>query len=536
MGATTVCRMVEVPNEDFDRIMASAKQRIFSNTVGGYLRSLLAMFVGIFTGRWVLEALGAVDLGLFAVVGSLMAFVTFINSVLSYSVGRHLAFAVGQGRAQVEECDENVQRWFNVALLIHTVIPVALILVGYPIGMYAVRNWLTVPSDRIETCVWVFRLSLVTTFFSMMTVPYSAIYGAKQRIVERSLYDVGSSIVRCALAFGLLFCPGDRLLIYALYMTAVSVAITVVYRIRCWYIFPESHIRFSYMLDRQRIGKVLGYASWNVFGVFGWMIKEQGLAVLANKYFGPTVNAAMGVAQQVSGQVNALSSAVMAALSPEIVSTEGEGNRKRMLRLAMSASRFASLLSLLFMMPLFFEMDYVIHLWLKNPPEWSVLFCKIFLIGAFLNSLSVGQAIAIAANGKIARSESTISFVLLMSLPIAWVGCRLGYPPWIILTVSSAILGVRSIVHVIWARVLVGMSVLEWLFRFVCPLAVLILVESAVLGLFTNCIGASFWRVCITSLVATLSLAGLSVAFVLAKEERDFIVSRVRGKLNLRSC
>ncbi len=290
---------------------------------------------------------------------------------------------------------------------------------------------------------------------------------------------------------------------------------------------------FSYMLDWKRIREIVGYASWNVLGVFGWMVKEQGLAVLANKYFGPAVNAAMGVAQQVSGQVNALSSAIMAALTPEIVSTEGQGDRKRMMRLAMSASRFASLLSLLFMMPLFFEMDYVIKLWLKNPPEWTILFCRIFLIGAFLNSLSAGQAIAIAANGKIARSETTISFILMMSLPLAWIGCQMGVHPWIILTVSSAILGVRSVAHVVWARILVGMSIRDWLFRFVCPLTFVVAVEGGTLWLFTGFVKSSFLRVGFTGLIATTALVGLSVAIVLAKEERDCVMARLRAKLHM---
>lgn len=511
--------------------MKTAKQRIFANTLGGYVRSVVSMLIGIFTGRWVLEALGAIDFGLFAVVGTLIAFVSFLNTVLSMSASRHLAFAVGEARQNGNGSFEQVQRWFNVAILIHAVLPLVLVVVGYPFGVYAIRNFLTIPPDRITTCVWVFRLSLVTAFVSMLSVPFSALYVARQRIVEQSMYDVCASIVRCALAFGLLYCPGDRLLIYAGYMAAVSLSITCAYRIRCWYIFPESHLRFAYMLDWPKIKAIVGFAAWNVFGVFGWMIREQGLAVLANKFFGPVVNAAMGVAQQVSGHVNALSSAIMAALSPEIISTEGQGDRDRVKRLAMSASRFAALLSLFFALPLCFEMDYVIGLWLKNPPEWSVLFCRIILVGAFFSALTVGQEVSIKANGKIAGAEISASIAFLLSFPVAWGGCKLGLSPWIIMAASAMTFGLRSIAHLFWARRLVGLSVRTWLGTVLLPIAALVLCVGGLLTGVTTLMADSFVRLLTVGAVSASSTLVLSVLFVLSREERDFILERVQTKL-----
>lgn len=486
------------------------------------------MLVGIFTGRWVLEALGAVDFGLFALVGTLIAFVAFLNTVLSFSVSRHLAFAVGQARLRSDDNCEDVQRWFNVAFMIHACLPLLLVVVGYPIGVYAIENVLTIPPERISACVWVFRLSLLTTFVSMVSVPYSALYTARQKIVEQSMYEVVSSFARCGLAYGLLFCPGDKLLVYAGYMTAISLLTTLVYRVRCWVIFPESHLKLAYMFDWPKTKTIIGFASWNMLGVFGWMVKEQGLAVVANKFFGPVVNAAMGVAQQVSGQVNALSSAIMRALSPEIISTEGQGDRDRMRRLAMSASRFAALLSLFFALPLCFEMEYVIGLWLKNPPAWSVLFCRIILVGAFLSALSAGQEIAIKANGRIAGAEIFSSIAFLLSFPVAWGGCKLGLPPWIIMVASVMTLGLRTVVHVIWARRLVGLSVWAWIRSVFIPLHVLILLTGGCLFVLVFQMESSFIRLLAVGAVSSVAMLTGSVAFVLSSEEKQFVLSRFR--------
>ena len=55
----------------------SPNRRIFLNIVATYGRSLYALVIGLFCGRWTLMALGEVDYGLYGVVGGMTAFVSF---------------------------------------------------------------------------------------------------------------------------------------------------------------------------------------------------------------------------------------------------------------------------------------------------------------------------------------------------------------------------------------------------------------------------------------------------------------------------
>lgn len=66
----------------------SPNKRIFLNIIATYGRSLFALLCGVFTSRWVLEALGAESFGLYGVVGGTTVFITLLNTMLACATGR----------------------------------------------------------------------------------------------------------------------------------------------------------------------------------------------------------------------------------------------------------------------------------------------------------------------------------------------------------------------------------------------------------------------------------------------------------------
>lgn len=149
------------PKNTRQLVSMNPSTRIILNTLAAYARSVLAAGLALFSGRWVLEALGASDFGLFSVVGAIIVFITFLNGVMSASASRHLAIAIGRGEL------EEANKWFNTALGIHLLLPTVLIVIGLPAGEYCIRNIFTIPPDRIGACIWVFRMSLVVAFVNM---------------------------------------------------------------------------------------------------------------------------------------------------------------------------------------------------------------------------------------------------------------------------------------------------------------------------------------------------------------------------------
>ena len=225
-------------------------RRIFWNIVATYGRSLYGLVCGLLTGRWVLMSLGAEDYGLYGVVGSVILFITYLNATLSGSVARFYAYSIGldqSNKKNDEHCD--LRHWFNIAIFIHTLFPLILIAIGYPLGMYAVKNWLVIPADRIDACIWVFRFSVLSAFVSMITVPYTAMFQAKQYIMELSLVSIVQTVISFICAYKLATVQSDRLAFYAFYLMAIAVVFGFVQVLWAVCRFKECRIRFSKLID-----------------------------------------------------------------------------------------------------------------------------------------------------------------------------------------------------------------------------------------------------------------------------------------------
>ena len=125
-------------------------RRIFFSMIATYGRSIFGAVCGIFSARWVLEALGIIDFGLYGLIGGLTIFISFLNIQFCSAIARYYAYSIGAARTAVDfsSAIEECRAWFSVAVLIHLVLPIVLISIGYPLGICAIkREWIAIPFD-----------------------------------------------------------------------------------------------------------------------------------------------------------------------------------------------------------------------------------------------------------------------------------------------------------------------------------------------------------------------------------------------------
>lgn len=441
-------------------------QRIALNTIATYSRSVLAAALGLFSTRWVLAALGQSDFGLFAVVGSIITFIVFLNGVMASSAARHFAYSIGEGDA------DQVNQWFNAAFSIHLILPCMLILLGWPIGEYSMANILTIPPDRIATALWVFRISLLSAFFGMVTIPFSAMFTAKQHIATLAVWGVLQSILSFLFAFFLTRLSGDLLLIYTIGTVSITVGMQIGLSVQAMVVFKECRIRRAYLFDIARFKKIIFFAGWNLIGSFGAILRNQGSAIMLNIFFGPKVNAAFGIANSVTTQAMTLSSAMTGAFSPEITASEGRGERKKMLDIALRMCKFSTLLVMLFAVPLIIEIDYILKLWLDEVPLYADTLCQLMLIMFLIDQLTVGYMSAVNAHGKIAAYQATLGSILVFTLPLAWLFLKVGYPPPSVGFAFVITMFLVSLGRVFWGRYLLEMPIKKWIVEVFTPCVV----------------------------------------------------------------
>ena len=508
----------------------SENRRIFWNIIFTYGRSLLSILGTLLISRWALMALGQVDFGLFSVIGGLVVFIQFFNNVLAGSIARFYAFSIGQTKTDnTAHSLENCRKWFNTALTIHAIIPLILILVGYPIAKWAIFNWLTIPAERLEACVWVLRFTCCASFIAMVNVPFMAMYTAKQYIAELTVYSMTTTVLNIVFAYFMATHPSVWLVKYALWMCLMSALPQIIICIRANIIFPECKFVWSYMGDIAYLKQIASYVCWTIFGRLAALLRSQGIAMLINKFFGPSVNASMQIARQVNAGTATLSSSLLKAFSPAITTAAGAKDYKRMTTLAFGACKFSTLLALIFVIPLMLELPFVIALWLKNPPQFTVGLCYLMLTYYVCDVCTTGNMLVINASGQVKEFNFVLGIVSIFALPAAIVSVYLGgnvYSVGIILVIAICL---NSTGRIYFAQKLLHMSCSRWIREVLISIMILILLCGGVAYLPHLFIPQGISRLLLTISLAELCFFPLAWGVVLTSEERSFIISKLHS-------
>ena len=417
-------------------------RRIILNIAATFSRSMYSLIIGLLCGRWALRALGEVDYGLYGVIGGLTAFVRFFFDILSGSVGRFFALSLGKGTVS-EDKDvalDDCRRWFSLAVFIHCVIPTVLIIVFYPVGIWAVRSFLQIPADRVRDCTVVFNFVCLSSIVSMIVVPFNAMYTAKQYIAELTVYSFATITLNVVFLYYLISHPGTWLVEYSVWMCAVSIIPHILIALRAVVLFPECRFKWRYAFDRARYRQMLSYTGWNTVGSLAYVLRGQGLNVLVNKFFGPVVNASMSIANTVSSNAMSLAQAMQGAFYPVITSAIGAKDYGAAKAITFRFCKFDLVLALIFVLPLSLEMPYVITLWLGNPPAYAIGLCQLVLLYTFFDKHSIGHDYCgqrknqVVSNnlgciqpGNLAIGVGVLSFglqcILCWSCPGGFMGC-----------------------------------------------------------------------------------------------------------------
>ena len=506
-------------------------RRIFWNIVATYGRSLYALVIGLFCGRWALMALGEVDYGLVGLIGGLTGFVAFVNGLLSMSVMRFYAVAVGAAHKVGNEVDglEDCRRWFNTALLIHTVIPVMLIIIGYPVGVWAVRNFLTIPPDRIDLCVWVWRFTCLACFVGMVNVPFVAMYQAKQEIAELTIYSFATTTLNAIVLYYMITHPNVWIVKYAFWQCMFAVGPALIILVRAIFKYPECRFRAHYLWNVERMKQIALFAGARFWGAATGLIGVQGRAILVNKYLGPAYNASISVGSAIASHASTLSSSISGAFWPAIANKAGEGDIEGVKTFMFRTCRLSTFMILIFVVPLLLEAHEVMRLWLQEPPFWAAEICMAILVGMTFSRMSEGYWMAIMGIGhRIAYYSFVVGWAEVIGLATCWGMFMFGFG------MLSIIVGIIvSNVFIAFFRAFLGwqidgISIRHWIMRVILPIGALTFFGLAAGSLARLTLPASLLRVCLTTLCCELALMPSAWFILFDAGEKSYVVDKIR--------
>lgn len=484
------------------------------------------MAATLYTSRIVLSTLGITDFGIFNAVGGLVAMMGFLNSSMANAVQRFLSFEIGRNN------EKGVNLIFNISLQIHIIIALVVFFIIEGIGVWFLYNKMNIPADRMTAAFWVFQCAVVVSMFSVIQVPYNAIIIAKEQMNVFAYISILEVILKLMIVYLLVLWNIDKLILYSILTMGVSFLIITMYFLYCVGHYPES--RIHYIRDAKTAKNMAWFASWNMLGEVAWIFTGQGVNLLLNIFFGPAINAARGVAYQVETAVMKFVNSFQMALNPQIIKTYAVGEQPQTIKLVYQGTRFSFYLLMILSIPLLFEMDYVLGIWLYEVPPLTTQFTQLVLICSLVQCMSNLFATVAKAYGKIRKYQLVISTILFLNFPISFILLKTGFSP--LYTVMTAILIqiVTLVARLILTKKMIVFSIREFLVRVFIPLSFIFLLGCIIPLFITYNYTSCFVRFVTNTLLSELSLLLIIYHFGLNKNERTLIIrqlSKIRSRI-----
>lgn len=395
---------------------STSNKQIAKNTILLYIRMVFLLGISFYTTRAVLHALGVVDLGIYNVVGGVVAMFGFINGSLSSASSRFITYALGKGN------EEDLKSTFNTIVSIHIIFGLLIFFLAETIGMWFVLNKLVIPDNRVIPALCVYQSAIISSIIVVLSSPFNADIIAHEKMSAFAYISIYEAVAKLIIVFLLYIISWDKLITYAIMLTIVQVSVISFYILYCKNHFEES--RFRLYWDSNKVKTIFTYAGWVMTGSFSYICCTQGLNILLNIFFGPTVNAARALANQLQGAVNQFTTNFQTAVKPQILKSYANGNIDRMHSLILASSKFGSFLMLLIIIPVFTCTDFILRIWLENIPDYTISFVQIMLLVGLISAMKDPTMTAIHATGNIKKAEIVEMIIMLSVLPISYFALK----------------------------------------------------------------------------------------------------------------
>jgi O-antigen/teichoic acid export membrane protein len=496
--------------------MTTASQRVFVNTIAQYARTIINMLLSLYTVRLVLAILGGSDYGIYTLLAGVVAMMSFATNSLVLTTQRFISYYQGK------EDKDQLKDVFNNSLVIHIFLAVLVLVVLEAVTPLWFNGFLNIPSERIPAAKGMYQLMIVILSVTLVTSPFRALLISHENIVYISIVDILDGILKVVFVTLLARIPYDKLISYGVILLGVQLFNFLAFAGYGYMKYEECILPRLVRIKKTLIKEMLSFAGWSVYSVGCLIGRQQGIAIVLNRILGTVINAAYGIAFQISNTTGFLSSSLANAIAPQIVKAEGGGNRKRALWLSQVTCKFMFFLLSALCIPCMFEIDNILSWWLKEVPEHAGLFCIMVMCASMVDALTLGLIHINNAIGRIGWFSVMINTPKLLTFPIVFFCIKGGASLYSVVIAFVSIELLCSLLRLPFIQRRAGLN-LKVFCREVFAMEILpVFICVAVCMLFVNL--ASFKYRFIVTLLASMAVYGISVyGFGLTKNERTIV-------------
>lgn len=506
-------------------------KRIAKNTLLLYVRMLFGMLVSLYTSRVVLQALGVEDYGIYNVVGGFVAMFSMISSSLSASTGRFLTYELGKGDM------EKLQKVFSTSLIIHIGLAILIVILAESLGVWFLNTHMTIPADRLYAANWVFHASIISFIFSLLSVPFNATIISHEHMNIYAYAGIFDILLRLLIVLFVAYIPwiGDKLICYSSLLIGANIGLQLFYMWYCHTHFMECKLKLTFY--KKCFSEMGAFAVWNFIGCTASLLRDQGVNILLNIFIGPIINAARGIAVSVNTAIGSFAGNFMAALNPQITKSYASKDYIYMNSLIERGARFSYYIMLVFILPVILETEFVLTLWLKEYPSYTVIFVRLVLIASIIDALSNTLITLQNATGRIRNYQLAVGGMLMMNFPVSYLCLKLGFSPVSVYVVSIGVaLACLALRLAFLEHMVQKFSSLRFV-RKVCFNVVLVTLLAMIIPWILHSTLSYGWLRFIVVVIVCLLASGLSIVFVgCTEEERKFLFKKfflLKAKLKI---
>ena len=479
------------------------------------------MAVNLYTSRIILEALGVEDYGIYNAVAGFIAMFSMVSGSITGSISRFITFVLGEGD------NDKLKRVFSTALIIQIALAILIVILVEVVGVWFLNTHMTIPLGRETASNWILQFALLTFIFNLWSIPYNAVLIAHERMSAFAYIGIFEGIANLLIAFGVKFSPLDGLIFYGALMCLVAFITRLIYNVYCKRHFEECSANLFF--DKRLFKEMFGFAGWNFIGNISGLLREQGINILFNIYYGPVVNAARGLASQIQTAVTKFSQNFFMAVQPQITKSYASDNIEESHELVLRSSRLAFILLMALVLPIVAETDYVLGIWLYEVPKHTASFVRIILFFTLIEAFSVPLIHLMLATGNIKKYQIVVGCFNLLNFPVAWgiLYCKGSAELAQLSVVLFSIVGLM--IRLVMLKPMTGFPVKHFMrkvvFRCMCMLLICMVPAYLVTTIFSE--GIERLLACIVSIEFFVICSTYAIG--LTSDERNFLIEKIKS-------
>lgn len=458
----------------------SIGKRLAKNTAYMYVRMVILTVITVYTSRIVLQQLGVDDFGIYGVIGSVVAMFSSLRGLFATSTQRFVNYSMGEGKF------DKVCTIFNMSILIHVIISIALFVLGEGLGIWFIECKMSIDPSRVFATHWVLQFSLLSVVISMITTPFDALVLAHEKMNFYAYIAVLEAVLRLAIVFALAYSPIDKLILYAILQFIITI---IVFLVNLWYCRSRfSECRFKRVWDKKIFIDMSAFAGWNFLGNTAFAITQNGLNMLINTFSGVVANAARTIAYQANAALGKALDSVTTVINPYCTKTYASGQIERTLDVIYFASKIYIILQIFIALPLCVFSKEILLLWLGQVPDYTIGFMKIIMLHSVIRSIHYPLNNLFKTVGNLKRYQLAEISILSLPLLASYILLRQGCEPYVVFWTLIIFEVINYVAIIAIAKEDAHLPIRTYLKRTIIPCAISVIIT---LGGYSLCMAYS---------------------------------------------